>query len=518
MSEKRYWRTLEEMEGHEIASHGEFFSTPLREGETAGLPRLDDPGRRDFLKLMGASFAMMGLAACTRRPVEKIVPYLKRPEDVLPGIANFYASTCRECNASCGVLIKSREGRPIKFEGNEKHPVSKGAICARGQASVLSLYDPDRRQTALRPARKGLDTPVKWEALDVEVTAKLAQVRGNGGRVRVLTGELSGLSTPRVIRDFLAGFANGKHVAFEPLGTEEIASASEASYGQRQVPQLHFEKADVIVSFGADFLGTWRSAIEFSRGFAKNRKPEHGKMSRFLAFEPIATVTGTNADERYRVKSGDEYKAALALACELIVNQKRSALASDSGVQSVLSAYAPSLISSQLGIPADVFKKVAQELWNARGKSLVLGGGNTAKGDHGFYLELAVNLLNSALENEGATVDGTRDVANDVSSYRGLVQLIQDMKAGTVDALFITRSIQSMYFRPNLASVKLCRRWDSLFRLTCISMKQLERPITSALRHMRQRIGEMQIPPPAFSASSSRRSRPFTRREVLKIR
>jgi molybdopterin-containing oxidoreductase family iron-sulfur binding subunit len=442
--EKRYWRSLGELENKSSEPSPEFESSPTREGsENEGL---DGHSRREFLKIMGASLAMVGASGCMRRPVEKIVPYVKKPEEIIPGVANWYASTCGECDSGCGVLVKTREGRPIKFEGNPKHPVSKGALCARGQASVLNLYDPDRLRGPAEAARKGASSAISWEDIDGKVVNKLRALKSGGGSVRVLTGEL-GPSTEKLVREFLAAFGGGaRHVVYETLGSEEIAAAAELTYGRRVVPRYRFDKADMIVSFGADFLGAWGSNVENNRGFAANRKVgknavrKDRDISRFVAFESVMTLTGTNADERHRLKSGDEYKAALALAHELIVSQGRSRYAGDSDVRGVLEPFAPATIAAHLGVPAEVFKNTAAELWSARGKGLVVGGGHSAKGDAGVALEVAVNLLNSALENEGATVDGVASPSTEASSYKDLVELVADMKAGKVGALFIHKS------------------------------------------------------------------------------
>ncbi|MEW6055185.1 MAG: TAT-variant-translocated molybdopterin oxidoreductase [Bdellovibrionota bacterium] len=441
---KKYWRSIEDLlEGNaKTDESGEFAMSPTREGQSE--EATDGHSRREFLKLMGASFALMGASACTRRPAEKILPYVNKPSEVVPGVANWYASVCGECESGCGVLVKTREGRPIKFEGNPKHPLSEGKLCARGQASILNLYDPDRLQAALSPGRKGVATGTTWEKLDADVVAKIQNARASGKKVRVLTGEVGGPSTEKLVQEFLSGTGNSKHVVYDVLGNDEIATAAALSYGERVVPHYRFEKAEMIVSFGADFLGTWLSPVEFGRGFSKNRKVGKNAvgnpkdMSRFVAFESVMTLTGTNADQRHRVKSGEEALAAMALAYELIVTQGRTRYAGDSNVRAALGSGASA--AQTLGIPAEVFKKTAQDLWERRGKSIVVGGGQSAKGPHALQLEVLVNLLNSALENEGVTVDGTTNPARDRSSYQDLAQLIGEMKSGQVGVLFIHRS------------------------------------------------------------------------------
>lgn len=447
-SKIKYWRSVEDLARDPnlpADRSDEFESAPAMNGSADD--GIDGHSRREFFKLMGASLALMGTAACTRRPAEKIVPYLKKPEDVTLGVANWYASTCGECDSGCGILVKSREGRPIKFEGNPEHPINKGGLCARGQASVLNVYDPDRKRTALEVGRKGGESQISWGDLDKTAIEKLQAAKSKGGKVRILTGEISSPSTTKIINEFLSAFPGSKHVTYEPLGADEVAAAAELTYGARVVPHYHFDRAEMIVSFGADFLGTWESPVEFNKDFSKTRKvgknaaKAGGKsMSRFVAFESLMTLTGTNADARYRVKSGDEHKVALALAHELVVVQGKSRFAGDSNVRAALTGYEIASVAQHLGVPADVLKTTTRELWEHRGKSLVVGGGQSVKGDNGVALEIAVNLLNSALENDGVTVDATGSPSTAKSSFTELAKLIEDMKAGQVDVLLIYKT------------------------------------------------------------------------------
>lgn len=462
---KKYWRNLEEYmrdPNRPGEPEPEFAVSPTRDNsDTTGT---DENSRREFLKLMGAGLLLAGTSACTRRPVEKIVPYVKRPEEVIPGVSNWYASVSKDCPCRCAILVRTREGRPIKFEGNPKHPVHQGGLCVRAQASVLSVYDPDRLQGPLAPRRKSVASGTKWEELD---SAVVSAIRSGRGRVRLLSGDFQSPTTSKLIQEFMSG-VGGKHVVYNAVGPEEVLTASQIAYGTRVVPHYDLSKADYIVSFGADFLSTWLSPSEFNRGFAKGRKVgtnaprgEQKEMSRFVAFESVFTLTGSNSDERYRLKSGDEHKAALALAHEIIVAKSRTRFAGNGDVTSALAPYAISNVASQLGVPADVLKKTAEELWQNRSRGIVFGGGHSVKGEHGIALELAVNLLNSALENEGSTIDGAGSPRTDSSSYSDLVQLVDDMKNGRVDVLLMSE-INPIYSLPKalgfeeaLAKVKM---------------------------------------------------------------
>jgi len=305
------WKSLEELENtaeYQERVGAEFLEPPAKQ-------EISSMERRDFLKVMGAGLAMAS-AACTRRPVEKVIPYVNKPEEITPGIANWYASTCTECSASCGVLVKTREGRPIKVEGNEEHPINHGALCARGQAATLNLYDPDRLRMPYMKTEAGAYAESTWSELDAALKEKLSAAQN----VRVLTGSIASPSTKVLIRKFLASFKSGAHVSFDSTVPEELALSQKASYaGGALLPRYRFDQASTIVSFGADFLGTWVSPIEYTHDFTKGRDVEAGKMSRFTAFEATLSLTGSNADEYVQLKSGDELFIALAIAHEIIV-------------------------------------------------------------------------------------------------------------------------------------------------------------------------------------------------------
>jgi molybdopterin-containing oxidoreductase family iron-sulfur binding subunit len=409
------------------------------------IDRMDTKGiaRRDFLTIMGASMAMATFA-CARRPVNKIIPYVVKPEEITPGVSTWYASTCKECSVGCGVLVKNREGRPIKLEGNPDHPVNQGHLCARGQASLLNLYDVDRLKTPLERNRStGSKKEIAWAEADSKIVTALQKATASGGRVRVLTSKLKSPTTLKLIDEFLSNFKDASHIEFEPLELDQIIEAQQVSYGEKALPVYSFDQADVIVSLGADFLGTWISPVEHSADWVKKRKlksAHDAKMSKMYCFESAFSLTGANADERIPVRPGDEFKVAMAIAHQLIVREKKSSFADNSAIVSTLSSYKPESVAEEIGLTdgAGIFKEIAEKLWNARGKSLVVAGGASSQTRDALYLQLVVNLLNSALENDGRTVTGNAGSWNlPRGGYKGLIRLVQDMKAGRVDVLFV---------------------------------------------------------------------------------
>lgn len=424
-----YWKSLQELsapEGTDIVG-GEFASTPLRNEEGT-----DETSRRDFLKLMGASIALSA-TACVRRPVQKIIPYAKAPEEIIPGVANYYASSWSYAGEGYGLLVKTREGRPIKLEGNALHPVNGGALSARVSAQILSLYDPDRLQ---HPVKVADGSKMTWDQVDEVVVPKLKE-----GGVVLLSSSLASPSTKQMIGDFFQGF-KGRHVVWDAFGAEDVKAGQAASFGRQIVPRYRFDQADFVVSVDCDFLGTNLNAVENASQFAKKRKP--GKnMSKLVVFESLMSLTGMNADFRVRIKPSQQIDVVLGLAQVLVTKFGASKGAGASGV---LSKYAG--VAQKLGIEESAFEAIAKDLWENRGKGLVVAGGWAGKTENAVDLQHAVNFLNSILDNDGKTVDFDK---NPYVSYEGstpaLVGLIEDMNAGKVKTLIIHR-LNPVYLLP----------------------------------------------------------------------
>lgn len=421
--EKHYWTSLAEKE---VPLHGQALADQEKKDLESGFTR------REFLRLMGASLVMSSAIGCAQRPIEKIIPYLNQPEPIIPGVANWYATTCGECPAACGVLAKTREGRPIKLEGNASHPMNQGGLCARGQASLLNLYDPDRLKN---PVRR---TGNIWEDLDWgAVHQALSLIKPQSSRVRLLTGHIHSPATRAVIEQFVRTFPHARHVTYEPLSLDVVAQAQERSYGQKVLPAYHFEKASLVVSFGADFLDTYLSPVEFTKKFTKTRQPER-KLSRLVVCESVPSLTGFNADQRFPVKAGDELKIALALAHELLIEQNLSGYAAHETVRSFLVPYSVELVGRETGVDYQSLRRLAGELWEHRGNSLVLGGSVSAQGQEGVALNVAANLLNSILGNDGKTVDAYISPSQQSGGrFEDIVALIEEMNRGEVDLLIL---------------------------------------------------------------------------------
>ena len=427
----RYWKSLGEYEGTpevEALRQREFL-TPSEAGTHTS--------RREFLKLLGAG-AAFAAAGCARRPVEKVIPYVKAPEELVPGNALWYASTCGECPAACGVLVKTREGRPIKMEGNREHPISRGGLCARGQASVLNLYDPDRlKGPAAVDRASGAAKTITWQEVDTRAVKALQDARQRGQQVVLLTGMITSPSTQALLSSFLRIFPGAQHVVYEPVSAEAIARAQEASYGERLVPRYRLDRADLLVLLGADPIGTMLSPVEFGRDFAARRRPESRAMSRVIAMEPTVSLTGSNADERHRVAPEHLLPVTLAIAHELLVASPRGPMSGNGAVAGALREYDSETVERRAGLPAGTIAQLASTLWEARGRSLVLAGPKAAPQAHAVALQVAVNFLNSALGNEGVTVDASTPTAQAGESEEAMLALIERMRAGQVGVLLV---------------------------------------------------------------------------------
>ncbi|MGE5113751.1 MAG: TAT-variant-translocated molybdopterin oxidoreductase [Acidobacteriaceae bacterium] len=403
-SKNRYWKSLEERNAS--ASAGREFSEELPRGATM-------LRRRDFLQVAGFSAAAACATGCNRAPVQKAIPMLVQPEETVPGTSLYYATTCGGCSAGCGVLAKVRDGRPIKLEGNPQHPLSRGGLCAVGQASLLGLYD-SQRLTA--PLREGKSTT--WEQVDREVIALLGELRSRRGKIRLLSGTVTSPTERAAIRRFLATFPDAKHVEYDAISCSAILDAHKRTHGERVLPRYRFDRADLIVSIGADFLGTWISPVEFTAAYRDGRKLDGSKsrMSWHVQFESRMTLTGSKADERYAIAPNERD----ALLRQLI---RRVEVLSGGGEQA---SHVP-----ELTVPTAFLDKLASRLWESRGQSLIVSD----SADVGE--QVLVNYLNHLLGNYGSTVEVDRPSLQALGSDTELAALLEEIQQGTVDALLI---------------------------------------------------------------------------------
>lgn len=414
MNTKVYWKGVEELNAEPsfLEQRDKEFQTEIPVDEIIGNTLETDSSttRRDFLKYLGFGVAAASIAAC-EAPVRKSIPYLVKPEEIIPGVPNWYASTFFDGNDYCSIVVKTREGRPIKIEGNDLSPITKGGVNARVQASVLNLYDDHRLKG---PVKKD-GTSVEWSEVDSDVQKKLNEIQSAGKQIALMTSSLCSPSISKAIGILKSTYPNVTHVVYDPVSYFGIRKAHESSFGVAMVPAYSFDKAEIIVSIGADFLSNWVSPIEHAAQYAENRKLNAGKksMSRHYQIESALSLSGSNADHRYPIKPSETGKVVISLY------NKVAALTGGSTVKSV---------ASSIDKP---ISQIADELINAKTKSLVVCGSNDP------YIQTLINGINHMLESYGNTIHTSNPVLFRNSDDMAVEKLINDLTSGNVGAVIL---------------------------------------------------------------------------------
>ena len=416
-SNKKYWKNEAELNPNdsivETLRQNEFVQEiPIDEflGDKDNLSATNT-NRRDFLKYVGFSTAAASLAAC-EGPVTKSIPYVVQPENIIPGVANYYATTIANGYDFASILVKTREGRPIKVENNTDAKVNGGAN-ARVQASVLSLYDSTRLQGPLKDGE-----PVDWNALDAEVIAKLNSLKASGKQIALLTQTYASPSTAKLIAEFKEMYGNVNHVTYDAISEDTALLAFEAKYGERALADYNFEKAEVIVSFGADFLSDWQGG-GYDSGYSKGRVPKKGKMSKHVQFEANMSLTGANADIRVPLTPMQQKVALAQLYAKL----------NGTTTSGEIPEYAQRAIES-----------VAAEIANNKEAAVVV----TGLAD--LNAQTVVLAINEMLGSKAVDAKSPKYVRQ--GNTKNVDTLISDMKAGLVGAL-IMDGVNPMYTLPN---------------------------------------------------------------------
>lgn len=396
-SKKIYWKGIEQLANHpEFVKHAhqEFPEPPVQE---------EDPGhsRRDFLKMMGFGVSAAALAAC-EAPIRKAIPYINKPVDIDPSLANYYASSYINGGDYCSIVVKTREGRPIKIDGNALSSVTKGGTSAQVEASVLSLYDNAR----LRGPKTGKEK-ISWEDLDKQVIAKL----GTAGQIRIVSNTVLSPSTKAAIEKFKAKYPSTQHIQYDQSSQFGMLKANEESFGTAAIPSYDFSKAGVIVSVAADFLGSWISPVEFTKQYAITRDVSEDKreMSRHYQFESVLSITGANADYRTQIKPSEE---------GAVIVQLYNLIAAKAG-RPVVSG----------GVDKPHVAKAAEDLWASQGKALVVAGSNNKA------IQVLVNGINDMLGSYGSTIDLSAPVNYRQGDDAAMAAFVGEVEAGSIGAV-----------------------------------------------------------------------------------
>lgn len=461
---KTYWKGFDEKNQSPefVENSNKEFREDLTVDEFVGSEAVGDfqTGRRDFLKFLGFGVAAATLASC-EAPVIKSIPYVNKPEDITPGVANWYASTFYDGNDYGSVLVKAREGRPIWIKGNKDFGLTRGGVTPRMTASVLDLYNSERLRG---PVNAGADAD--WSSVDADIQAKLKEVAAKGGKIRLMSNTIISPSTELVINDFISSLggevaemaapvvapvegdsivapviaavegesvadmiaapvaandADVKHVQYDAVSYSAMRKANEESFGTAVIPAYDFSRAKAIVSIDADFMANWLMHTKYNVDYAETRKPESGWMSKHFHFESVLSLTGANSDSRCPIKPSEQ--GAVAAAILKHVSGKDLGIA----VSAEIDAYAA---------------KAADKLKEHKGESLVVAGAN----DKG--VQVIVNAINNALNNYGKTIDLDNAVQLKKADDALVEELVNDVVAGKVDAL-IMYGVNPVYSLPN---------------------------------------------------------------------
>ena len=434
----RFWRSLDE-----LRETPEFLDY-LRHEFPSQADELTDPaGRRQFLKLMAASIGLAGATGCLRQPEEKIVPYVRQPEDAVPGNPLMFATAMTLGGYATGVLVESHLGRPTKIEGNPQHPASLGATDAFTQASILSLYDPDRSQTVMKGGR--IST---WGEFLTALAAELPDIRGGKGRgLTILTETVTSPTLADQLRALLRELPEAKWRQYEPAGRDTVRAGAKRAFGEYVDTIYHFDQADVVLALDADFLACMPGSVRYAREFIDRRRvgrafqpvgstgnagsPHHNqagnrgetsqagkpdlRMNRLFAVESTPGLTGAAADHRLALPASQLENFAKLVAAELKVPEANGST------------------PAMADVPAPWLKALVSDLQEHRGSSLVIAG----DGQPAIVHALA-HAMNRTLGNVGATVEYVEPVAAEpIDQLASLRELVDGMRQDNVEWLVV---------------------------------------------------------------------------------
>ena len=399
---KKYWQNFGELNNSEAfqqQAKDEFREELPFEAE--GIADATTP-RRDFLKYVGFSTAAAAIAAGCEVPLKKIIPYVNKPQDLIPGVSDYYATTYVSGTEVIPIVAKVRDGRPIKIEGNDLSSLTKGGTSARVQASVLDLYDTARLRYPLADGK---------EVSSLEAFDKMVGDAISGSALALLTPTITSPTTKKIITEFLAKYPGSRHVQYDGISYSGLLEANDATYGKKAIPSYLFEKAKVLVSLGADFLGTWLNAVEYQKGYSSLRKinEKNPEMSKHYQFESMISMTGANADERFTYKPSEAGAVAAGLLNALTGKEV-------SGVSATV----------KKGI-----EKAAKDLAANKGTALVISGSNNKN------VQIIVNAINEAIGANGTTINWANPVLSKQGIDSEMAALVADMDGSKISSLLV---------------------------------------------------------------------------------
>ena len=432
-NDPNYWRGFKE-----LYNDPEFAKVKENEfadgvSEKFDIKSLSVLSRRRFLALMSASAALAAAGCSDYRDKGEIVPYNKKPEEITLGIPNYYASTCTGCNVSCGILVKAREGRPIKIDGNPDHPVSKGKICAKGQAGILNLYDPGRLKEPVFSADKNNHSGISWQEADEKIISELKNASASGKEIAIISHKVLSPSLKKLLDEFITVYPTVKVYSYEYVNDAVRNSAWNKSYpsdaGSKAFPVIKWDEAKVILALESDFLGNEGNVIEQTRLYSQNRDAITSKeFNKLYAVEGAATLTGFNADYRIRLRTDAIEEFVMCLLNEFILKKKISGFTADSKVTQVIGKYSLDEFAKKYSIAEETIKQLTEDLAKNQGSSIIYAGSKLPESTH-----IAVNLLNEVLGNTKLYSENSGKVnVLPLSAKADLENLVSDMQSGRV--------------------------------------------------------------------------------------
>jgi molybdopterin-containing oxidoreductase family iron-sulfur binding subunit len=398
--------------------------------------------RRDFFRVVATTGATAAAAGC-RQATESILPLVVPNEQMVPGVASWFSTVCRECPAGCGVIARNREGRVVKLEGNPDHPVNRGALCVRGQAAVQGLYHPDRFHGPQRREGNALRA-LPWDEAVKLVSDRIGAARSaNKGRAIAVVSQLENGTLGGLLDRWTQAVGARPRVTLEPYGYEAVRAANRQTFGRDAVPYYAFEDATVILNFGADFVETWINNVHYPAAFMTMHGFREGRAGTYIHVEPRQSLTAANADEWVRNAPGTEGQLALAILKLMIEGG-----AADRAYAGAVAQVDVNKVADESGVDIATLKHIADTFGHGK-PSLAVGGGAAVSGSNALQTQVAINMLNAAAGNVGKTVRfGPEWAYGKVTPYSDVAALVQAMSAGEIEVLMLGPGVNPAFTLP----------------------------------------------------------------------
>ncbi|MCP3872588.1 MAG: 4Fe-4S dicluster domain-containing protein [Desulfobacteraceae bacterium] len=408
--------------------------------------------RRNFLKMSAVGGATLAVAGCGSDPIETLFPLHTPPYGYVSGDSIHFATTCQECTAACGLVIRTREGRAIKAEGNPDHPINEGRICLQGQSILQALYSPARATYPSQITNKKSQI-ISWDKGKQLLADKLKEVKDKKGEILYLGSPRTG-TFPTLLKQWINGMGGGTVLELDMKPVNSLKHANRIMFGKQEVPHFALDKAEVLINFGADFLETWLNPVQMTKNYTRMHKFQDGKKGRYIHIAPHISLTGTNADEWLSCPVGHETSIALAIsrillnkdtAGHLTINEKQE-------LKELLSDFSEEKIAQTSGIDKDVLIKLAHN-FDRNGRSLAIAGGNCNAGEDTTLLQIAVNILNYVAGNIDKTVVFGADYNFGGANIADLETAVKGMQEGRYQ-LVIIENVNPVFTLPENSGFK----------------------------------------------------------------